>query len=123
MATEVSATEIRNRAAWALGVKAVNVTLDAAIAADLDNAYLEMYAELEGDQLTRWASTQDVPNKYVRAMVTLVAWARINEYPLDQDRYDRLIRAAGPEGERAKDRKRDADVKAWSDEEIEGNYW
>lgn len=123
MATEVSATEIRNRAAWLLGVQAVNVTLNATIATDLDNAYLEMYAELEGDQLTRWASSQSVPNKYVRAMVTLVAWSRIGEYPLDEERYDRLIRAAGPEGQRAKDRIRDANVKTWSDEEIEGNYW
>ena len=123
MATSVAATEIRNRAAFVLGLRESNKTVDGNIAADLDNAYNEIYSELEADQNVYWASDAAVPNQYVKAMVDLVAWARAGEYPLSEERYKRVILTAGVDGDKPKKRIRDQAVKTWSDETVPGQYY
>lgn len=96
-----SKTEIRNRALKRLGVTGWGETSQTAITDDMDDAYDEVYAQLEDAELVTWASTADVPDKMVMPVVDLCALARVMEHPVSDSRYQKLILSAGKDGELA----------------------
>ena len=85
-----TAAEIRNKAVKKLGVLATGQTLESEIAADLDEAYSEVYAALSAKNLTTWAEDEEVPPEYIGPVVALVAFARVDEYGVPNDRYQRI---------------------------------
>ena len=89
-----TAAQIRNKAGFLLGVKALGQTLTNSVSSDLDEAYDEVYARLRDEDLVSWHSTQDVPDELVSPVVDLVAFARINEYAVSDSRYQRISLAA-----------------------------
>lgn len=123
MASSVSIADIVSRAGDVLGIVAEDQSLGATKTTDLTNAYNEMYSELAGDQIARWSSAANVPNEYVQAMTNLVAWARVNSYPVSEERYKKIILAAGIAGVTAKDRIRNINAKTWSNAIVPGNFW
>ena len=82
--------QIRNKALKKLGKKSTGQTVSSELASDLDNAYTEVYAELEALNLTTWDSDEDIPDEFVRTVVALVAYARVDEYSIPNDRYQRI---------------------------------
>lgn len=89
-----TAAEIRNKAAKKLGILATGQTLRSEISADIDNAYKEVYALLEAEFVASWAFADEVPDRDVEAVVALVAGARVDEYSLPNDRYQRIVAVA-----------------------------
>jgi len=86
-----SAATIRNKAAKKLGLLGTGQTLQSAISADLDAAYTEVRAELEELGIMLWGAADAVPDALVGPMVSLVAGARVNEYSVPNDRYQRVM--------------------------------
>jgi hypothetical protein len=95
-----TAAEIRNKAAKKLGLFGTGQTLRSEIAANLDQAYAEVYAELELQSLATWSFSGDVPDALVRSVVSLVAGSRVDEYSVPTEKYARIVR----ENEGAEDR-------------------
>ena len=87
-----TATEIRNKAAKKLGLLGTGQTVPSGIAADLDDAYAEVYAELASLGLATWASSDAVPAALVYAIVAWVAGVRADEYSIPTERYVRVMR-------------------------------
>jgi hypothetical protein len=87
-----SAAEIRNRAAKKLGLYGTGQTLRSEMAADIDAAYVEVYAELELQSLVTWAIDDDVPDALIRSLVALVAGARVDAYSVPAEKYARITR-------------------------------
>ena len=86
-----TSAEIRNKAAKKLGLYGTGQTLRSAISADIDAAYTEVYAELAALGIATWGASDAIPSHLVRAMVALVAGARVNEYSLPLERYQRIV--------------------------------
>jgi len=82
--------EIRDKAAKKLGIFGTGQNLRGEITADLDKAYTEVYAMLDSRNLTTWDSDEDIPDKFVAAVVSLVADARKNEYAIPDNRWLRI---------------------------------
>jgi len=89
-----TAAEIRDKAAFKLGVKALGQALENSVSSDLDNAYIEVYDRLRAEDLVNWDSTADVPNDVVDPVVFLVAFARTVEYGVAGERYQRIALGA-----------------------------
>jgi hypothetical protein len=89
-----TAADIRNKAGALLGVKALGQTLQNSVSSDLDAAYDEVYARLRDEDLVSWHSTAAVPDEVVSPVVDLVAFARVNEYGVSSERYQRIAIAA-----------------------------
>lgn len=87
MATDA---QIRETAAENLGIVGEGESLPSYEADDLDQAYIEVYNELQGLRLTTWASTADVPDQYARSVAMLVAEARAVKYQVPDARYQRI---------------------------------
>lgn len=87
-----TAAEIRNKAAKKLGLFGTGQTLRSAIAANLDEAYAEVYGELELQSLTPWAFADEVPDALVSSVVALVAGSRVEEYSVPSEKYQRIMR-------------------------------
>jgi len=85
-----SAQQIRETAAENLGILGEGETLPSYESDDLDQAYIEVYKELEGLELTAWAQAGDVPDQYARSVAILVAAARAVKYQIPDNRYQRL---------------------------------
>lgn len=85
-----TSAEIRNKAAKKLGLYGTGQTLRSAIATDIDAAYTEVYGRLQSLQLTTWGAAQEVPASLVEPVVALVANARVNEYSVPLERYQRI---------------------------------
>lgn len=86
-----TAAQIRDKALRKLGILSVNNTPSSTITGDLDDAYTEVYAELEGLSLVTWDSDEEVPDSHVSSLVALVAYARVDEYSVSNDRYVRIV--------------------------------
>jgi hypothetical protein len=84
--------EIRDKALKRLGILSTGQTTQAEIKADLDAAYTEVYAALSARNLTNWDESEEIPDEYVWPLVALVAYARIDEYSVPNDRYQRIGR-------------------------------
>ena len=89
-----TAQEIREKAAKKLGVLGTGQTLQSETAADIDAAYTEVYAQLDTLNLTTWDSDEEVPDELVKPVVDLVAYARVDEYSVPDNRYTRIRRDA-----------------------------
>jgi hypothetical protein len=85
-----TAAQIRTKALKKLGVLAIGQTASAEISADLDEAYEEVYAQLDARNLAEWDSDEEIPDEYVNPVVALVAYARVDEYSIPNDRYQRI---------------------------------
>ncbi len=86
-----TASQIRDKALSKLGLKAQGKVPTAAISDDVDNAYTEVYAELEELGLITWDADENVPDSHVSSLVALVAYARVDEYSVPNDRYTRIV--------------------------------
>lgn len=89
-----TAEEIRNKAAKKLGIFGTGQTIRSEIAEDVDNAYSEVYAQLDTLNLTTWDEDESVPSEFVKPVVDLVAYARVDEYSVSDSRYTRIRRDA-----------------------------
>ena len=89
-----TAAEIRDKAGLKLGVRALGQTLDNAVSSDLDAAYDEVYAKLRDEDLVSWHSTAEVPDELVSPVVDLVSFARVDEYGVSGERFQRIALAA-----------------------------
>lgn len=95
----VTRANVGIRALRKLGVLGENETPDTATANDIDQAYAEVYAMIENENLAPWASNADVPDQYVPAMVNLCALARSVEKNISNSRLEKLhIETGGPTG-------------------------
>ena len=85
-----TATQIRETAAENLGILGEGQTLASYPTADLDQAYVEVFKELQALNLTTWASTADVPDQYAASVSMLVADQRAVKYQIPTERYQRI---------------------------------
>ena len=83
--------EIRDKAAMILGELGEGQTLESAVTADLDKAYLEVYAILQRDDLAAWSLVDDIPNEFSDAMSNLVAGLRLTSYHVPPEKYARIV--------------------------------
>jgi hypothetical protein len=68
----------------------------------LEQAYDEVYADLQSEGIAAWASTASVPNEYVPHMANLMAHNCMGTYKLSNDRAQRLLMKTGSDGNLAK---------------------
>ncbi|MBU8921790.1 MAG: hypothetical protein KOO63_08220 [Bacteroidales bacterium] len=85
-----TATQTRETAAEILGILGEGETLPSYETADLDQAYTEVFSELQALNLTTWAESADVPDQYARSVAMLVAEARAVKYQIPDARYQRI---------------------------------
>ncbi len=85
-----SAAQIRTKAIKRLGLISLGQTPRSEMAADFDDAYAEVYAALESLDIVTWDFDEEVPDEFVHSVVTLVAYNRVDEYRVANDRYQRL---------------------------------
>ena len=83
--------QIRDTAAENLGIVGEGETLPSYETADLDTAYLEVYAILQRDDLAAWSLVDDVPNEFSGAVSMLVAGQRVTKYQVPPERYARIV--------------------------------
>ncbi len=86
----VTKAEIRNKALKKLGVFGTGQVAGSGKAADLDQAYSEVYAQLSARDLVAWDLDEEIPDQFVHAVVALVADARKDEYRIPNDLYQRI---------------------------------
>ena len=85
-----TAQQIRETAAENLGILGEGETLPSYETNDLDQAYTEVYAELQGQNLTTWSEGTNVPDQYARSIAMLVAESRATKYQIPDNRYARI---------------------------------
>ena len=88
--------KIRENAAEVLGLKGEGVALASYHSEDMTEAYTEVYAELQGLDLTSWGVTDDVPDEFSWAVSTLMAVRRLSTYRLPVESIQ-LVRTDGVE--------------------------
>jgi len=87
--------KIRDMAATRLGILGEGETLPSYESNDLDQAYVEVHAQLSALNIVVWDFDASVPDEYVGPVTDLVAFARINDYGIPNDRYTRITNNAG----------------------------
>ena len=85
-----TAQQIRTTAAENLGILAEGETLPSFETADLNQAYTEVYAELQALDLVPWDYTENVPNRFAKSVAMLVAESRAVKYQVPDARYQRI---------------------------------
>lgn len=85
-----TAQQIRETAAENLGILGEGETLPSYETADLNQAYTEVYAELQALDLAAWAYTSNVPDQYAKHVAMLVAESRAAKYQVPEERYQRI---------------------------------
>ena len=85
-----TATQIRETAAENLGILGEGETLPSYETADLDQAYTEVFKELQTLNLTTWAESANVPDQYAASVAMLVADQRAVKYQVPDNRYIRI---------------------------------
>lgn len=83
--------QVRDIAAGLLGEKGEGQTVESAVSADLDQAYLEVFAILQRDDLAAWAIIDDIPNEFAEAVSMLIAGHRLTNYSVPTERYARIV--------------------------------
>lgn len=83
-------SEVRKRALLKLGVgaRAQNPTSDQTD--DMTNAYNEIYERLSEKKLAFWAQTGTIPDKVANQVAALMAFERVNDYGISNERYQRV---------------------------------
>jgi hypothetical protein len=87
MATQA---EVRLRALIKLGVGSRTETPVSYLTNDMSNAYTEVYLRLQELDIAYWGQTSDVPDEVANEVAVLMAWRRVNDYGVGNDRYTRL---------------------------------
>jgi len=85
-----TAQQIRETAAENLGILGEGEVLPSYETADLDQAYLEVFAKLQGLDLAAWSYTDSVPDRFATSVAMLVAEARAVRYQIPDNRYQRI---------------------------------
>lgn len=86
--------EVRNRALVILGKLARGQTAEAGLASDMDDAYAQVYATLETQELVSWSDSESIPDEFVEDIALLMAMERSESIPTE--RFQRItIRAQG----------------------------
>ena len=85
---------VRQNAAENLGILGEGETLPSYESNDMAEAYNEVYAELQADELTTWSSTANVPDQYAWSVAMLMAQARAVKYKVPADRYQQIKQEA-----------------------------
>ena len=86
-----TAQKIRESAAEILGQLGEGQTLESAITTDLNQAYIEVYAELQGLDLVPWALADEVPDRFAASVAMLVANNRAVKYRVPPEQYARIV--------------------------------
>lgn len=100
--TAQTKAEIRDRAAYELGILPVGQSLEDQHKTLIEQFYDEVYAGLEDEGIAAWASANTVPDAYGYYMVMLVAHRGIGAFGVSGERANRIMLAAGPDGNLAK---------------------
>ena len=82
--------QVRESAAENLGIVGEGETLPSYESADMTQAYAEVYAELQADELITWSSTANVPDQYAWSIAMLMAERRAVKYQVPPNRYQRI---------------------------------
>jgi len=85
-----TAQQIRQTAAENLGILGEGETMPSYETADLNQAYVEVYAELEALDLAAWDYANNVPDRFAHSVSMLVAESRAVKYQVPNDRYERI---------------------------------
>ena len=81
-------------AATRLGILGEGETLPSYESDDLDQSYIEVHAQLDALNIVVWDFDEDIPDEYVNPVTDLVAFGRINDYGIPNDRYQRVAQSA-----------------------------
>ena len=57
---------------------------------DMNQSYVEIYAQLDIKDMAVWDFDEDIPDEYASHVANMVAWNRITNYPVDPQRYQML---------------------------------
>lgn len=82
--------QIRETAAENLGILGEGEMLPSYETNDLDQAYIEVYAELQALNLTTWPESGAIPDQYARSVAILVAEARVIKYQKSDQVFTRI---------------------------------
>ena len=85
-----TAQQIRETAAENLAILGEGQVLTSYASDDLDQAYTEVYEQLQQLGLTTWSSTANVPDQYAGPVAMLVAEARAVKYRVPDAQYQRI---------------------------------
>ena len=83
--------QVRDAAAGLLGEGGEGQTVESSVTADLDQAYLEVFAILQRLDLAAWAIIDDIPNEFAEAVGMLIAGHRLTNYAVNPERYARIV--------------------------------
>lgn len=97
----LTANDVRDRAAQELGILRVGQSLQAQDATRIAQAYTEVYADLETDQLAAFLSTS-VPDEVAYHVIMMVAHNCMGAYGISDARYARIMGHCGINNEAAK---------------------
>ena len=92
--------ELRDQVLEYLGKKPIGQTATYAQQTDIEQAIDEVYADLQADKLLTFPTTGDVPDDVTPYIKALVAQRRSSG--LSEERYQRVMLDAGPNGATAK---------------------
>ncbi len=84
-------TEMRQKAAERLYIVGRGQTVKSQDQNDLDNAYTEVYGELDVKGLTTWSSTDDIPDEFVNDIVAMMSRRRLDTYAVAEPRRSLII--------------------------------
>lgn len=87
--TVIQAT-VRKNALLKLGVGSIGQTPTSDLDSDMTDAYNEIYAYLEANEQTFWGQTSAIPDEVADPLATWMAWSRVNNYSISNERYQRL---------------------------------
>lgn len=97
-----SKDEAQQLAAELLGIIAIGQSIESPHDTRMEEAYNEVYAELQVLALPVWATTEEMPDEVTPHFVGLMAHNKLNLYSVSDSRYQRIINQTGANGERAK---------------------
>lgn len=82
--------QIVDKALDRLGVLGTGQTSQSEDVERLTAAYNEVYAALSAKNLTTWDIDEQVPDEYVNPVVSMVAFARVDDYSVPDAKYQRI---------------------------------
>lgn len=97
----LTANDIRDRAASVAGLLRPGQSLQSQDATRIEQAYAEVYADLEVDQLASFLSTS-VPDEVAPHVVMMVAHNFAEEYGISDARYQRILTHCGRDNDLVK---------------------
>jgi hypothetical protein len=87
--------QIRDRAASMLGIFGEGQVLSSKASDDLDESYLEVFAQLDVKEMLTWGENDEIPSEFAPHVVALVALGRITNYTMNEKRLQVILLAAG----------------------------